>query len=77
MGRYRGCGGELLCAHSGAIGMGKRGCASFFSPNCIDFPVLLFGNLLVGGIVSAVNPNYVVKELAFQLRTCGAKELVT
>ena len=48
-----------------------------FTPNCIDFPPIVWGSHYAGGIVSPANPGYRVDELAFQLKDSGAKALVT
>lgn len=48
-----------------------------FSPNCIDTPVITFGALWAGVIVSPANPGYTVNELAYQLKDSGAKALIT
>ncbi|KAL2074478.1 hypothetical protein VTL71DRAFT_8256 [Oculimacula yallundae] len=56
---------------------GKGDVVAFYSPNCVDTPILTFGTLWAGGIVSPANPASSVKELAFQLRDSGAKTLVT
>ena len=50
---------------------------ALFSPNSVDYPVVTFGCLWAGGIVSPANPAYTADELAFQLRDAGAKALVT
>lgn len=50
---------------------------AFFTPNCIDTPVVTMGLLWAGGVASPANPLYTVDELAFQLRDSGARALVT
>lgn len=50
---------------------------ALFTPNSIDTPVLTWGTLWVGGIVSPANPSYTVNELAFQLKDSGATCLAT
>ncbi|OJJ08551.1 hypothetical protein ASPVEDRAFT_179986 [Aspergillus versicolor CBS 583.65] len=50
---------------------------ALFSPNSIDTPVVTWGTLWAGGIISPTNPVYTVDELAFHLRDSGAKALVT
>lgn len=42
-------------------------------PNCLQFPIALFGILLAGGIVVNVNPQYTPRELQHQLTDSGAK----
>jgi 4-coumarate--CoA ligase len=48
-----------------------------FSPNCVDTPVITFGALWAGVIVSPANPGYTANELAYQLKDSGAKAIVT
>ena len=55
----------------------KGDVVGIYSPNCVDTPVLMFGTLWAGGIVSPANPASSVKELAFQLKDSGAKSLIT
>lgn len=50
---------------------------ALFTPNCIDTPPVVWGTHWAGGIVSPANPGYTANELAFQLKDCGAKALVT
>lgn len=48
-----------------------------YTPNSIDTPIVTWGALWAGGIVSPANPGYSVEELAFQLKDSGARALVT
>ncbi|KAG6006518.1 hypothetical protein E4U21_006972, partial [Claviceps maximensis] len=50
---------------------------SFFTPNCIDTPILTYGLHWAGGIASPANPTYTVDELARQLTDSRATALVT
>ncbi|KAJ5776911.1 hypothetical protein N7520_000157 [Penicillium odoratum] len=50
---------------------------ALFTPNTIDTPVLMWGTLWAGGIVSPANPAYTADELAFQLKNSGARLLAT
>lgn len=50
---------------------------ALFTPNCIDTPAITWGCHWAGGILSPANPGYTVDELAFQLKVCGAKAVVT
>jgi 4-coumarate--CoA ligase len=50
---------------------------ALYTPNCIDTPVVTWGALWAGGVVSPANPGYSVEELAFQLKDSGAKALIT
>lgn len=55
----------------------KGDVVAWYSPNSVDTPALNFGVLWAGGVASPANPAYSVTELAFQLKNCGAKALVT
>ncbi|KAL4944777.1 hypothetical protein BDV06DRAFT_72571 [Aspergillus oleicola] len=50
---------------------------ALYTPNSIDTPVVMYGALWAGGIVSPSNPAYTAEELAFQLKDSGAKAIVT
>ncbi|KAL2872437.1 acyl--CoA ligase [Aspergillus lucknowensis] len=50
---------------------------ALYTPNSIDTPVVMYGTLWAGGVVSPSNPTYTADELAFQLRDSGAKAVVT
>ncbi|OGE53679.1 hypothetical protein PENARI_c007G01916 [Penicillium arizonense] len=50
---------------------------ALFTPNTIDTPVLMWGTLWAGGVISPANPAYTVDELAFQLKNSGAKAVAT
>ncbi|OBT73922.1 hypothetical protein VF21_07464 [Pseudogymnoascus sp. 05NY08] len=50
---------------------------ALFTPNSIDTPVVTWGTLWAGGIISPSNPVYTVEELVFHLKDSGAKALVT
>lgn len=45
-------------------------------PNCLQYPVALFGSLLAGLTVVNVNPLYTADELIHQLNDAGAETLV-
>ncbi|RMJ25493.1 Phenylacetyl-CoA ligase [Aspergillus sp. HF37] len=50
---------------------------ALFTPNSIDTPVVTWGTHWAGGVVSPANPAYTAEELAFQLKSSGAKALAT
>lgn len=50
---------------------------TIFAPNSIDVPVIIYGALFAGGIVSPANPGYSVNELSFQLKDNGTKAIAT
>jgi long-chain acyl-CoA synthetase len=45
-------------------------------PNCLQYPVAMFGTLRAGCIVVNVNPLYTARELEHQLRDSGAEAIV-
>lgn len=45
-------------------------------PNCLQYPVALFGTLMAGAVVVNVNPLYTARELKHQLRDSGAVAIV-
>ena len=46
-------------------------------PNCLAYPLLAFGALKAGLVLTGINPLYTADEIAFQLRDSGASVLVT
>lgn len=50
---------------------------ALFSPNDVDYPIVIGGTLWAGGVVSLVNSSYTASELEFQLVDSAAKLLVT
>jgi 4-coumarate--CoA ligase len=50
---------------------------ALFAPNDIDYPVIIFGTLWAGGVVSLVNSGYTSSELEFQLVDSSPRVLVT
>ncbi|KAI0179207.1 acetyl-CoA synthetase-like protein [Hypoxylon sp. FL1284] len=47
-----------------------------FSGNNIFFPVAFMGVLMAGGVFSGANPSFVSRELAYQLKDCGANFMI-
>ncbi|WKB51696.1 AMP-binding protein [Eleftheria terrae] len=71
--------GELAWAfaawlHAAGVRHGDR--VALMMPNCLQYPVCLFGTLLAGAVVVNVNPLYTARELAHQLKDSGATTLV-
>jgi long-chain acyl-CoA synthetase len=46
-------------------------------PNCPQFVVAYYATLMVGGIVVPSNPEYVARELAYQVNDSGAETIIT
>jgi long-chain acyl-CoA synthetase len=57
-------------------GYGKGARVAIMMPNCLQYPVALFGTLRAGGIVVNVNPLYTPRELEHQLKDSGAEVIV-
>ncbi|KAF8469078.1 hypothetical protein BDZ91DRAFT_781993 [Kalaharituber pfeilii] len=50
---------------------------AIFSTNNIDTPIVTWGTLWSGGVVTPANPTYTVEELTYQLKDSGAKAVCT
>jgi long-chain acyl-CoA synthetase len=59
---------------SRGIGRGDR--VALMMPNCLQYPIALFGTLFAGAIVVNCNPLYTASELNHQLRDSGAVAVV-
>ncbi|MDA1117063.1 MAG: long-chain-fatty-acid--CoA ligase [Proteobacteria bacterium] len=57
-------------------GYGKGARVAIMMPNCLQYPVALYGTLRAGGIVVNVNPLYTPRELEHQLKDSGAEVIV-
>ncbi|KAL9052179.1 MAG: hypothetical protein Q9162_005574 [Coniocarpon cinnabarinum] len=60
-----------------AVEFGKGDVLALFTPNCVDTPPVMWGTHWAGGLISPANSAYTVDELAYQLKDCGAKGIVT
>ncbi len=58
-----------------ALERGER--VAVMLPNCLAYPLLAFGALKAGLVLTGINPLYTADEIAFQLRDSGASVLVT
>jgi long-chain acyl-CoA synthetase len=59
-----------------AKGLGKGARVAVMMPNCLQYPVCIFGILRAGCTVVNVNPLYTARELEHQLRDSGAEAIV-
>ena len=59
-----------------AKGLGKGARVALMMPNCLQYPVAMFGTLRAGCTVVNVNPLYTARELEHQLRDSGAEAMV-
>lgn len=58
------------------LGLKKGDKFAIMVPNCLQYPVALFGALLAGLTVVNVNPLYTARELEHQLKDSGAKGML-
>lgn len=71
----------LDAAHAFAAWLQSRGIkpgerVAIMMPNCLQYPVALFGTLFAGAVVVNVNPLYTARELHHQLKDSGAVAIV-
>jgi long-chain acyl-CoA synthetase len=59
-----------------AKGLAKGARVAIMMPNCLQFPIAMFGTLRAGCTVVNVNPLYTARELEHQLKDSGAEVLV-
>jgi long-chain acyl-CoA synthetase len=57
-------------------GLAKGARVAIMMPNCLQFPIAMFGTLRAGCTVVNVNPLYTARELEHQLKDSGAEVLV-
>jgi len=57
-------------------GLARGARVALMMPNCLQFPVCLFGTLRAGYTVVNVNPLYTPRELEYQLKDSGAEAIV-
>ncbi len=57
-------------------GLKKGDRVAIMMPNCLQYPVAMFGTLRAGGTVVNVNPLYTPRELEHQLKDSGAEVIV-
>ena len=59
-----------------AKGLPKGARVAIMMPNCLQYPIAMFGTLRAGCVVVNVNPLYTARELEHQLRDSGAEVIV-
>jgi long-chain acyl-CoA synthetase len=59
-----------------AKGLAKGARVALMMPNCLQFPIAMFGALRAGCTVVNVNPLYTARELEHQLKDSGAEVIV-
>lgn len=58
-------------------GLKKGDVVAMYSPNVPEYPIVFFGIILAGGVVTTCNPLYTTKELSHQLNLAEAKHIFT
>ena len=59
-----------------AKGLRKGARVAIMMPNCLQYPIAMFGTLRAGCVVVNVNPLYTARELEHQLNDSGAEAIV-
>ncbi len=59
-----------------AKGLAKGARVAVMMPNCLQYPIAMFGTLRAGCVVVNVNPLYTPRELEHQLKDSGAEVIV-
>jgi long-chain acyl-CoA synthetase len=59
-----------------AKGLPKGARVAIMMPNCLQYPIAMFGTLRAGCVVVNVNPLYTPRELEHQLKDAGAEVIV-
>ncbi len=59
-----------------ARGLARGARVALMMPNCLQYPVAMFGVLRAGDTVVNVNPLYTARELEYQLKDSGAEAIV-
>jgi long-chain acyl-CoA synthetase len=71
---------DVMARHFGAWlqskGLPKGARVAIMMPNCLQYPVAMFGTLRAGCVVVNVNPLYTARELEHQLKDSGAEAIV-
>ena len=57
-------------------GMAKGARVAIMMPNCLQYPIAMFGTLRAGCVVVNVNPLYTARELEHQIKDSGAEAIV-
>src|SRR3954469_7250985 len=71
---------DAMARHFGAWlqgqGLAKGARVAIMMPNCLQYPIAMFGTLRAGCVVVNVNPLYTPRELEHQLKDAGAEVIV-
>jgi long-chain acyl-CoA synthetase len=57
-------------------GLAKGARVALMMPNCLQYPIAMFGTLRAGCVVVNVNPLYTARELEYQMKDAGAEAIV-
>jgi long-chain acyl-CoA synthetase len=71
---------DTMARHFGAWlqakGLPKGARVALMMPNCLQYPIAMFGTLRAGCVVVNVNPLYTARELEHQLKDAGVEAIV-
>ena len=67
---------KQLASYLQSLGLSKGARVAIMLPNIPQYPMALYGVLRAGFIVVSINPLYTPRELAAQLRDCGAEAIL-
>jgi len=59
-----------------ARGLARGARVALMMPNCLQYPIAMFGTLRAGCVVVNVNPLYTARELEYQVKDAGAEAIV-
>ena len=67
---------QAMILLQGELGLGPGARVALMMPNCLQYPVAMFGVLRAGLTVVNVNPLYTARELEHQLKDAGCEAIV-
>ena len=67
---------RAVAGYLASVGVGAGDRVAIMMPNCLQYPVTMFGVLIAGAVVVNVNPLYTPRELTYQLKDSGAVAVV-
>jgi len=59
------------------LGVKKGDRVALYLPNCPQFAIAYYATLMIGGILVPCNPQYVAREMKYQLNDSGAEIIIT
>ncbi|KAJ3323145.1 hypothetical protein HDV06_002157 [Boothiomyces sp. JEL0866] len=62
-----------LAAYLHSVGVRRGDVIAIYTPNHIQYPIVIYAAIRLGAVVTTANPNYLASEFAYQLQDSGAK----